>query len=123
MELVGYRVLAENALSPGDVVELVTYWRALRTVEAEDDWNTFVHLLDGQSTEIGGVDVLHCPPTGWLPGDIAVQVHSFVVAEGAPSGEAYLEIGVYRRGSGRLPVLGAGQASGDRVLLETLRVE
>jgi hypothetical protein len=107
----------------GAAVELVTYWRALRTVEGEDDWSTFLHLLDAQSTVIGGVDVLNCPPTGWLPGDIAVQVHSFYVAEDAPPGEAVLEIGVYRRGSGRLPVWVGDQVTGDRVLLETLQIQ
>ena len=104
-------------------MELVTYWRALRTVEAEDDWVTFVHLLDGQSALIGGVDVLHCPPTGWLPGDVAVQVHTFSVAGDAHAGEAYLEAGVYRRGSGRYPVIVDGQPASDRVLLEPLNIE
>jgi hypothetical protein len=116
--------VAEDRLAPGDRVELVTYWRALRTVDAEDDWNTFLHLLDAQSTEIGGVDVLHCPPTGWQPGDLAVQVHSFQIAPSAPSGEAFLEIGVYRRGSGRrVPVRVDGQTPVDRVLLKPLQIE
>ena len=68
--------------------------------------------------------MLHCPPTGWLPGDVAVQVHRFSIAADAPSGEAYLEVGVYRRGSNlRLPVLVDGQTAGDRVLLETLHTD
>jgi len=126
MALLGYRMPSHSTghVRPGEVLELVTYWRALRTVEAEDDWNTFLHLLDAQSHEIGGVDVLHCPPTGWLPGDVAVQVHSFQIADDAPSGEAYLEIGVYRRGSGsRIPVQVDGQTTVDRVLLEPLQIE
>ena len=123
MALVGYRLVSGEPVRAGSAVELVTYWRALRTVEAEDDWVTFVHLLDARSDVMGGVDVLHCPPTGWLPGDVAVQVHTFHIAADAPSGDAYLEIGVYRRRSGRLPVFAGGQAAGDRVLLETLRVE
>jgi hypothetical protein len=126
MELVGYRHSAGERASPGDVVELVTYWRALRTVDAEDDWVTFVHLLDGQSAVIGGVDVLHCPPTGWLPGDIAVQVHTFQIAAPGGTGDAgaaYLELGVYRRGSGRLPVWAGAERVGDRVLLESLQIE
>jgi hypothetical protein len=122
MELVRYRIAPDGTLEAGDTVELVTYWRALRAVEGEDDWNTFVHLLDPQSTVIGGVDVLHCPPTGWLPGDVAVQVHSFTIAGDAPVGEAYLEIGVYRRDSGRIPVQVDGRTTGDRVLLEPLRI-
>jgi hypothetical protein len=128
MALVGYRLVSGEPVRAGATVELVTYWRALRTVEAEDDWVTFVHLLDARSDVMGGVDVLHCPPTGWLPGDVAVQVHTFHIAADAPSGDAYLEIGVYRRGSPvrastRMPVIVDGQPAGDRVLLEPLRVE
>jgi hypothetical protein len=126
MALVGYRMPSHPTghVRPGETLELVTYWRALRTVEAEDDWNTFLHLLDAQSSEVGGVDVLHCPPTGWLPGDVVVQVHSLPVARNAPSGEAYLEIGVYRRGSGsRIAVQVDAQTIVDRVLLEPIQIE
>lgn len=124
MALVGYRLNDASPLRPGDVVELVTYWRALRTVHREDDWVTFVHLLDADSREIGGTDVLHSPPTGWHPGDVVVQVHRFSVAEDAPLGqEAYLELGVYRRSTGRVPVIVDGQPAADRVLLSPIKVE
>jgi hypothetical protein len=120
--LVGYR-LREEVLEPGDVVQLVTYWRPLRTVGEEDDWKTFVHLLDKDSKVLGGVDVLHCPPTGWRPGDLAVQVHEFTVAPDVPrGGEAYLEIGVYRDATGREPVRIGHRVVGDRVLLTPVRI-
>ncbi len=122
MSLVGYRL---NAVSfqPGDEIELVTYWRALHTVQAQDDWVTFVHLLDGNSRVIGGTDVLHCPPTGWQPDDVVVQVHRFTVAAEAPRGrEAALEVGVYRRPDERQPVLLEGQVVSDRVLLDPIEV-
>jgi 4-amino-4-deoxy-L-arabinose transferase-like glycosyltransferase len=122
MALVSYR-LGGTSFQPGDVVELVTYWRALRTVQAEDDWVSFVHLLDANSGVIGSVDVLNCPPTGWLPGDIAVQVHRFAIdADAAVGQHVYLEAGVYRRTTGRLPVMVSGEPSGDRVLLAPLEV-
>ncbi len=122
MALVGYR-LNGQVFKPGDVVELVSYWRALRTVQAEDDWSTFVHLLDRDSQVTGGVDVLHCPPTGWYPGDIAVQVHRLTVGKtDSPEQEMYLEIGVYRRTAGRLSVQVDGQVAGDRLLLSPVRI-
>jgi hypothetical protein len=106
------------------VVELVTYWRALRAVEAQDDWVTFVHLLDANSKLIGSTDVLHCPPTGWYPGDIAVQVHRFAIADSAPPGKAaYLEAGIYRRSTGRLPVMDGAEQIGDRVLLSPIDIQ
>jgi len=120
MSLLAYRLNA-TVFAPGGTVELVTYWRAQRAAIAQDDWRTFVHLLDGQSRELGGVDVLHCPPTGWLPGDVIIQVHRFRVSEGATPGEAYLEVGVYRHTTGRLPVV-TTQAVADRVLLAPVQV-
>jgi hypothetical protein len=115
--LVGYQI-SGRSYRPGDEVELVTYWRARGAVSAQDDWVTFVHLLDAESNVVGGVDVLHCPPTAWHPGDVVVQVHRFQVGGAAPRGaDAQVEIGVYRRSTGRLPVIVDGQAVGDRVLL------
>jgi len=123
MSLVAYR-LNEESFAPGDVVELVTYWRALRTVTDEDDWVTFVHLLDVNSQLRGGTDVLHCPPTGWQPGDLVVQVHRFILSSEAVAGQnVYLEIGVYRRSTGRLPVVLDGADVADRVLLEPIAVQ
>ena len=106
------------------MVELVTYWRALRTVTDEDDWVTFVHLLDVNSQVRGGTDVLHCPPTGWQPGDLVVQVHRFTLSAEAVAGQdVYPEIGVYRRSTGRLPVVLDGAAVADRVLLVPVAVQ
>lgn len=120
--LVGYR-LDGISFQPGDMVELITYWRALERVSQEDDWVTFVHLLDVDSNLIGSVDVLDCPPTGWYPGDIVVQVHRFQVSPNSARGtQAYLELGLYRRSMGRLPVVVDGQAIADRVLLAPVEV-
>ncbi|MBN1937225.1 MAG: glycosyltransferase family 39 protein [Anaerolineae bacterium] len=125
MTLIAYR-FDQTMFKPDDEVELVTYWRALRTVQEQDDWDTFVHLLDRNGQVIGGADVLDCPPTGWRPGDVAVQVHRFQVGEGVP-GETFVEVGVYRhiteRSTERLPVLVGGQAVADRVLLAPVQVE
>jgi 4-amino-4-deoxy-L-arabinose transferase-like glycosyltransferase len=120
--LIGYQI-DDLGPSPGETIELVTYWRALRTAVEEDGWKTFVHLLDVESRELGGVDVLNAPPTGWWPGDVIVQVHSLRVQPGAPSGEAYLEVGVYRDGTGRLPLIVDGERGGDRVLLEPVTIQ
>ncbi|MBN1584386.1 MAG: hypothetical protein JXA89_27010 [Anaerolineae bacterium] len=121
LTLTGYRLNGER-FKVGDVVELVTYWRALRTVQAQDDWDTFVHLLDQDSQVIGGTDVLDSPPTGWRPGDTVVQVHRFHVGEASPQA-AWIEIGVYRHKAGRLPVMLDGEAAGDRVLLVPVSIE
>jgi 4-amino-4-deoxy-L-arabinose transferase-like glycosyltransferase len=126
--LIGYRIDGQGGaafkIAGGETVELVTYWRAYRTAVDEDDWKTFVHLLDVESRVIGGVDVLNAPPTGWLPGDVIVQVHTFRVDRDAPPGEAFLEVGFYRDATGRLPVgAGEGETAGDRVLLAPVEIE
>jgi hypothetical protein len=76
---------------------------------------------------LGGVDVWHCPPTGWQPGDVVVQVHTFHVAADAPAGEAFLEAGLYRRIDAdtmpRLPLLLDGEVIGDRVLLSPIEIQ
>ena len=99
MALIGYRLDAASSLSaPASAVELVTYWRALRTVEAEDDWVTFVHLLD--ATEHRDRRAWTCctarPPAG-CRATWSSRCTPFASPDDAPSGEAYLEVGVYRR--------------------------
>lgn len=123
IELAGYR-LNGASVAPGDTVELVSYWRALRTAHDEDNWVTFVHLLDAAGGYLGGVDVLGCPPTGWLPGDVVVQVHRFVVPAGALHGTvAYLEMGFYQRPDRRLQVQIEGLPVDNRVLLAPVTIE
>ena len=122
MALLGYE-LNGRAFRPGDNVELVTYWRALRTVQGQDDWVTFLHLLDETGQMVAGMDVWHCPPTGWQPGDVAVQVHRFQVPDDVPRQEVMVEMGVYRRTVGRLPVVVGGQAVADRILLIPVRIQ
>lgn len=120
MALVAYR-LSQATFKPGDTVELVTYWRALRTVQEQNDWDTFVHLLDQNGQVIGGTDVLDCPPTGWQPGDVIAQVHRVQVGEAAP-GEAFIEVGVYRHTAGRLLVMVDSQIVAERVLLSPVQI-
>ena len=123
VRLEAYR-LSGQSFAPGQEIELVTYWRALRRADREDDWNTFVHLLDDESRVVGGADRLDCPPTGWQPGDVVVQVYRFRVAneDALKNRTAFLEIGVYRHSAGRLQVMVDGEPCGDRVLLEPIAI-
>ena len=84
----------------------------------------WVLLLDVNSQVRGGTDVLHCPPTGWRPGDLVVQVHRFALSAEAVAGQKlYPEVGVYRRSTGRLPVVLDGADVADRVLLAPVAVQ
>ena len=119
--LLAYR-LNGTSFAPGDTVELVTYWRAEGTFR--QDLAIFAHLLDAQSQERGGQDVLNVPSTTWQAGDVVVQVHRFVVAADATSGTHYLELGWYDRATlDRLPVLVSGEAVADRLLLHPIEIK
>ncbi len=122
MALVAYRTNGHE-FRPGDTLEMVIYWRALLRVTEQDDWVTFVHLLGMDGRWLAGVDVLHCPPTGWYPGDVAVQVYRLRVPDDAVPGPRMVEVGVYRRTVGRQPVVVDGRVAGDRVLLAPVYVE
>lgn len=123
--LLAYR-LNGTCFAPGDTVELVTYWQAEGT--SQQDLAIFAHLLDAQSQERGGQDVLHVPSTTWQAGDVVVQVHRFAVAADATAGPHYLELGWYDRATlSRLPVLALqnttqGETIADRLLLHPIEI-
>jgi len=60
-----------------------------------------------------------------VSGELIVDEYELVVESGAPGGDYILEVGMYEDGTGqRLRVLNeGGQAVGDRILLEKVRVE
>jgi hypothetical protein len=119
--LLAYR-LNGTRFAPGETVELVTYWRAEGTFR--QDLAVFAHLLDAQSQERGGQDVLRVPSTTWQVGDIVVQVHRFTVAADAAAAPHYLELGWYDRATlVRLPVIADGDAVADRLLLQPVEIE
>ncbi|MCR4406978.1 MAG: glycosyltransferase family 39 protein [Anaerolineae bacterium] len=121
VKLLAYR-LNDTRFAPGDVVELVTYWQAEGNFR--QDLVIFVHLLDAQSQERGGQDVLNVPATTWQAGDVIIQVHRFTVAANATTGPHYLELGWYDRATlTRLPVLANGEAIADRLLLHPLEIK
>jgi hypothetical protein len=122
VKLLAYRLNGTHFV-PGDTVELVTYWRAEGTFQ--QDLAIFAHLLDAQSQERGGQDVLNVPSTTWQANDVVVQVHRFAVATDAPAGPHYLELGWYDRETlARLPVLtNTEDAIADRLLLHPIEIE
>lgn len=128
--LIGYEQRARRVV-PGDVVELVTAWRVLRTpvfqsdslATLRDERVIFVHLLDKDAHIIGQEDRLDAPSWDWQAGDTVVQLHRFTVHPNARSGEASLEIGVYQYGAlERLPVQDATRVIGDHVILGIIEV-
>jgi hypothetical protein len=125
---VGYR-LQTNAVPPGGIVELLTFWRVLDrpSLEAADEeWVVFTHVLDADGQIAGQQDRLDVPVWNWSPGDLFVQLHRFSIDADLAPGSYPLQIGVYRRIAGypRLPVYDPQGASvvADHIPLPDLEV-
>ena len=124
--LLGYDLEPEVA-RPGEKVLLTLYWRAKQSMQRS--YAVFAHLLDANSHIVAQHDGLPAnwtrPTTGWLPGEVIVDIHSLAPEADILPGEYPLEVGLYDAESNvRLPVLNAiGQVIADRVLLAPLSVE
>jgi hypothetical protein len=118
--------LETNEVIAGEAVHLTLYWQALE--EMEISYTVFTHLLDAENQIWGQMDSIpsgwEAPTTSWVEGEVISDEYEIVVDPQAPAGEYLIEIGMYDPNTMvRLPVIDAqGQAQGDRVLLETVRV-
>jgi hypothetical protein len=120
VDLLGYEVLNETS-APGDVITILTYWRAAGPGPAAGI--TFLHLLDPEGAVVAGYDGFGAPPNRWRAGDVVVQVHRFVLPGDLAPGTYPIELGWYERNSGlRWSVDLSGGAQVDRLLLASLRV-
>ena len=121
VDMLGYEIVGGNRAAPGQLLTLLTYWRAREPASAQAI--TFLHLLDAEGRVIAGDDRYGAPPNRWLADDVIVQLHR-VVLPGDPGQGVYpIEIGWYERDSGQrwtVPLNG-GQAV-DRLLLGPLYV-
>ncbi len=101
-------------------IRLTLYWQTL--TEMHTSYTVFVHVLDAggrivaQRDSVPGGGAL--PTTGWVAGEVIADEYELAVD--APGGEYRIEVGLYDAASGqRLPTVDeAGQAVGDRVLLD-----
>ena len=97
VKLQGYGV-EPASVRAGDSITLSLYWRAER--RPEEDYNVFVHLLDGAGQLVSQADG---PPQGgiyptawWEPGDELEDVRQIVLPADAGRGTHTLVVGLYR---------------------------
>ncbi len=122
LTLGGYEV-SSRRFAPGDELEVTLYWTARGPVE--EDYVTFVHLLDNEHAMHGGHDDLLDPLSSTLStGDVITDTHRFTVPESAAPGIYQLEIGLYTRPDFDRLLLeeAAGAEGADRLLLGPLQV-
>jgi hypothetical protein len=121
VEMLGYEILGGGRAAPGQLVTLLTYWRA--NGPASSQAVTFVHLLDAGGSVLAGDDGFGAPPNRWLEADAIAQLHRMVLPAGLAQGLYPAEIGWYERDTGqRWTVTLDGGQTVDRLLLEPLEV-
>lgn len=126
-ELYGADVSA-TTLSPGDSLQITLHWLAKDVMLTS--YTTFVHLIDPENRIWAQQDSIPQggarPTTGWLPGEYIADTYTLHIKPGTPSGEYWIEVGLYDAGDPsfpRLSVLGAdGQPTDDRVLLAKIAI-
>ena len=125
VEFLGYD-LESTGFSPGEVVPLTLYWRALEQMDTS--YTVFTHLIDEDDRIWGQQDNPpkegQHPTTLWIKGEVVTDRYSIIVDPNAPSGQYAVEIGLYNAETGvRLPVLDEkGETVDDRVLLRKVWV-
>ena len=113
-ELLGYRI-ADKAVSPGDELDVMLYWRAPKPLDK--DYKVFVHVLkDGQviaqhdaEPELSGY-----PTTRWPAGQIIPDRHPIQIPPEAQPGRYSVMVGLYDPASGARAQLAQG---GDSIQL------
>jgi hypothetical protein len=118
--------LGTDQLRAGEPIQLILYWQALQ--EMQVSYTVFTHLLDADKRIWGQMDSIpqlgEAPTTGWVAKEVITDHYEIFVDTQAPAGTYAVEIGMYDGRTGhRLPVLDAqGQAIGDAILLQSIRV-
>jgi len=125
VELLGYD-LEGTGFSPGEVVPLTLYWRALEQMGTS--YTVFTHLIDEDKRIWGQQDNPpqeggH-PTTLWIKGEVVTDRYSIIVNPDTPSGQYVIEIGLYDATTRvRLPVLDQeGLMLDNRILLAKIEV-
>jgi 4-amino-4-deoxy-L-arabinose transferase-like glycosyltransferase len=123
VDLIGSEIRTPR-VGPGQLVEVITYWR-IKTL-SDQEMVLFTHALSSDPARpvLAQQDVLDVPSYYWLPGDAFAQVHRFTMPADAPPGDYPLEAGFYSPANqGRWPVFdSAGKPIGDHVIIGSVTV-
>jgi 4-amino-4-deoxy-L-arabinose transferase-like glycosyltransferase len=122
--LVGY-TLDRRVVRPGETIHLTLHWQALAPME--ENYRVFTHVL-GDEDQVWARSDSHlvdgtAPTKEWQPGQVAEDVRKLTIGLTTPPDFYDIEVGVYARDTGRLPVVADdGRRLSSRVLLSKLRV-
>lgn len=116
----GYADYDTRQYKPGDVVTIITYWRAEGSVPR--NLNFFFHILSDPVTIVRQRDTIAVDPRRLQDRDVIVQVTQLDLTGTTLPGDYTLSIGAYRA-TGRLDVFVDQIPSGDRLLLYPITVQ
>lgn len=124
VRLLGYNLLTTE-VRPGDILQLSLFWQAIAPMQ--ERYKVFTHVIDSHGHLVGQRDA---EPGGgakittiWQEGEQVLDNYGLPILPATPPGEYVIEIGMYNLESGqRLPVIEHGQETGDRILLQTVRI-
>jgi hypothetical protein len=118
-------------IRPDEKLDITIKWRCLAPIE--ESYTVFVHLIDGTNqiwdqkdyTPLGGSYPTHLWIPKWLPGQTALDPYTLTVPLEAPSGDYYLEIGLYGMTTRQriYQYDRVGNIVGDRLVLGLVRVQ
>ena len=126
LELAGYDIAPRSA-TPGEIIHLTLYWRALQSVD--EDYTFFAQVVGEDTTRWASIDFM--PPevtSTWLPNEIHQVDLQLTVAEDTPAEVYPLVVGVYTRtddgGFDRLQIQTPdGRLTDDFLELTQVRIE
>ena len=97
-ELIGYD-LDRPVVSPKEGVKLTVYWRAINREPLNTSYTVFTHILNREARLIAQHDGIPAgggrPTTGWMEGEIIVDLHEMEFSDLTCVGTGIIEVGLY----------------------------
>jgi tRNA A-37 threonylcarbamoyl transferase component Bud32 len=119
--------LSRVEFRPGETVQLVLHWQALR--EMTEDYTVFVHLTQADGQLVSQQDVQPLgggkPTSSWTSGEMVDDPYELAIPVGALPGTCWLKVGMYSQNTmKRLPVVESGiaQSEQDSVLVRQIQI-
>jgi predicted Ser/Thr protein kinase len=117
--------LTRATFRPGDTIEVILYWKPLRTTSVP--YVVFVHVIDADGTLVAQQDVEPTVPTTDWGTSVVADLHRFGLPGSLSTGTYQLRTGLYRQGQPqiRLPVVDAGLTTveSDSILIAEIKVK
>lgn len=121
LTFLGYAPPGEPLFAPGDVIPIITYWRADGAVPP--DVRIFTHLLSDPAALVAQNQAINVSASTLHNRDVFIQVNYIVLPESVPAGDYVISIGLLRSDSGeRLSVYDGDDERGNRLFLYGISV-